>query len=429
MKTMTFAAALVCVSGAAVAEPVLEWIPSGYLVTDLSQDGTSATGNQVNDGSYETFRWDAESGAQRLGRGTVQAIGVGGGSPDISYDGVNISASILSSDNRQTIGLWSAIDGWHEAFPPLPPGAVIQDQTYGSAWGLSGNGVVLSGFYYTGSPSRATPCGWSVKDGLQPLIHTPGRNSRVNAVSYSGGILGGWEDRGGPWFPVVWRDGTRLDLVGNDSFGTVESINHDGSVVAGTSYDPGVATRVPTIWRWNGVSYDTQRYNFLPGTVINQGQAYFTSISDDGSIAVGSNIYTISPGGNRAGIIWTPATGIVKDTDYLASLGLLDDLPSNYLIREFSAVSPDGSTIAVTGLFTDRFEYQTVLIRLTPPSPQCPGDTNGDFVVDGADLSVLLAQFGSAVSPGSGADFNNDGVVNGADLSVLLANFNGGGCS
>lgn len=51
------------------------------------------------------------------------------------------------------------------------------------------------------------------------------------------------------------------------------------------------------------------------------------------------------------------------------------------------------------------------------------GDANDDRVVNGADLSVLLGQFGTGVSPGEGGDLNVDGVVNGADLSVLLANF------
>lgn len=59
---------------------------------------------------------------------------------------------------------------------------------------------------------------------------------------------------------------------------------------------------------------------------------------------------------------------------------------------------------------------------VTPPEP-CPGDTNGDHMTNGADLSVLLSQFNTNVSPGTGADFNGDGVVNGADLSVLLAAF------
>lgn len=53
----------------------------------------------------------------------------------------------------------------------------------------------------------------------------------------------------------------------------------------------------------------------------------------------------------------------------------------------------------------------------------CPGDANGDGHTNGADLSVLLGQFNSNVTPGSGADYNNDGFINGADLSVLLSNF------
>ncbi len=54
------------------------------------------------------------------------------------------------------------------------------------------------------------------------------------------------------------------------------------------------------------------------------------------------------------------------------------------------------------------------------------GDANGDCDVNGADLSVLLSQFGTSVAPNTGADFNNSGSVNGADLSVLLSNF---GCN
>ena len=63
------------------------------------------------------------------------------------------------------------------------------------------------------------------------------------------------------------------------------------------------------------------------------------------------------------------------------------------------------------------------VVTVTPPPPSCGGDANGDDVVDGADLSVLLGQFGQSVVPGTGADFNGDGAVDGADLSVLLFRF------
>jgi hypothetical protein len=47
-----------------------------------------------------------------------------------------------------------------------------------------------------------------------------------------------------------------------------------------------------------------------------------------------------------------------------------------------------------------------------------PADLNGDGVVNGADLGILLAAWGST---GGAADLDGDGVVGGADLGVLLA--------
>ncbi len=62
--------------------------------------------------------------------------------------------------------------------------------------------------------------------------------------------------------------------------------------------------------------------------------------------------------------------------------------------------------------------------NITPPTPPaCPGDINDDAIVNGPDLSVLLAQFGTVVAPGQGADLNADSIIDGRDLSVLLANF------
>ncbi len=68
------------------------------------------------------------------------------------------------------------------------------------------------------------------------------------------------------------------------------------------------------------------------------------------------------------------------------------------------------------------FGHLAPRLRVVVP-PECAGDANGDNGVNGADLSVLLAQFGTSVPAGTGADFNADGVVNGADLSVLLGSF------
>lgn len=58
----------------------------------------------------------------------------------------------------------------------------------------------------------------------------------------------------------------------------------------------------------------------------------------------------------------------------------------------------------------------------TPPPP-CMGDTNGDLVVDAADLSVLLGNFGQPAAGPAFGDVNNDGFCDGADLSVVLGVF------
>ena len=56
--------------------------------------------------------------------------------------------------------------------------------------------------------------------------------------------------------------------------------------------------------------------------------------------------------------------------------------------------------------------------------PDCLGDLNGDGLVDGFDLSQLLAFWGQ---PDSIADVDQDGIVDGLDLSILLGAW--GGCS
>jgi len=56
--------------------------------------------------------------------------------------------------------------------------------------------------------------------------------------------------------------------------------------------------------------------------------------------------------------------------------------------------------------------------------PEIPGDLNGDGVVDGADLLILLSQWGVCGDPNDcPADLNGDGVVDGADLLILLGNW------
>jgi hypothetical protein len=62
------------------------------------------------------------------------------------------------------------------------------------------------------------------------------------------------------------------------------------------------------------------------------------------------------------------------------------------------------------------------LATLSCEAPPASGDLNGDGVVDGADLGLLLSEWSRS---GGVADLNGDGVVNGADLGLLLAAWSG----
>ena len=50
------------------------------------------------------------------------------------------------------------------------------------------------------------------------------------------------------------------------------------------------------------------------------------------------------------------------------------------------------------------------------------GDLNGDGIVNGADLALILASWGAC--PDCPADLNGDGMVDGGDLAFILANWN-----
>ncbi|MFO0963280.1 MAG: matrixin family metalloprotease [Phycisphaerales bacterium] len=97
----------------------------------------------------------------------------------------------------------------------------------------------------------------------------------------------------------------------------------------------------------------------------------------------------------------TAAAGTAEEiTDYLLTAN------DTYVLRVFPSTT------------TDNIQLYTLTATITPGRL---GDLNGDGVVDGADLGVLLASWGN--NPGSPADLNGDGVVDGADLGVLLANW------
>jgi len=91
---------------------------------------------------------------------------------------------------------------------------------------------------------------------------------------------------------------------------------------------------------------------------------------------------------------------------------------------QFRFVASDYDPQALVEAAMDLFRIRTIGCS---GSPSIPGDLNGDGIVDGADLGILLNAWGVCVVPGAGCpeDLNGDGVVDGADLGILLNNWTG----
>ena len=423
--SLILASAVLTTAASALAQPTIEFLPAGFLITDLSEDGSIACGNVQGDFSFETFRWERGGAPVRLGLATAPVIGTGGGTPDISYDGSRISASILSTDNLMTWGLWDIDTGWTQSWPPATGTVQPLDNSYGSAWTLSGDGQTVGGFHWgiVGTAIRARASTWTVANGVADLPQDDNRSARVNMLSYDASVAVGWEERpDGVWRPTAWRNGAKITLQDSLAFCEAGGVNHDGSVIVGSAYDPAMG-RVAARWDWNGSSYDTTILGSLPDTSPIFGEAFLSSVSDDGSIAVGFNRYLQGPGSPRDGLVWTPDTGLVTAAAYIASLGLSSAFPSDTEVGSVVSVSPDGT--AVTGIATNTVTGQltSFVIYLGAPAP-CPGDTNGDGVVNFTDLNTLLGSFGLSGDAIPG-DVNHDGVVNFADLNDVLSNFGG----
>ncbi|MCA9286154.1 MAG: hypothetical protein KDA22_13095 [Phycisphaerales bacterium] len=84
-------------------------------------------------------------------------------------------------------------------------------------------------------------------------------------------------------------------------------------------------------------------------------------------------------------------------------------------ITEGFAISPSGRYVIVRSVL-DSTTTTALLIDLGE-EPSNPADLNGDGVVDGADMGILLGAWGTS-GPG---DLNGDGTVDGADVGLLLA--------
>ena len=153
----------------------------------------------------------------------------------------------------------------------------------------------------------------------------------------------------------------------------------------------------------------------VPVNVLVEGTAMgapFSSTSPGSIVMTG----TASFNGDQATIT---SQGTVNETVPVPAPAPLVNMPF-----DLPTILPPGSTarLLMSGTFADGTSTTTGSSSIVALGTLQPvfGDLNGDRAVNGFDLGILLAAWGTDGQP-AGADLNGDGTVSGFDLGLMLA--------
>jgi len=182
------------------------------------------------------------------------------------------------------------------------------------------------------------------------------------------------------------------------------------------------------IWGFGGYTsfgtfriVDTIRYTIATNTWQTMGISFLPVPTSDAKAVLGADgrIYII---GGHSGVSGPNPTATVYILDPRASDPVITTGPSLNVPRyDFGATLGDDGFIYVMGGFTTGGVPIASVERLDTRVSTLPGDVNGDGIVNGADLAVVLGNWGQ----GGVGDINDDGIVDGADLAIVLGNWTG----
>lgn len=345
----------------------------------------------------------------------------------------------------RTLGSSNQGFSWTEAGGLLAlPNLTSPARPFGAANGANDAGAVVGTGTTTAFGSSPLPLIWQNQVVSQlplPVGQTLGRANGINASGVAVGSVGG----GSTEFGVVYSNGS-AEVITTTAQGcfirTAFGIN-DAGLVVGQGIDPANAAR--NVGFVYDLATDTAfEVGALPG--LNGALAFAVS---NGGHVVGS---TMLNQGSGLPFIWTEADGMVAIPlpagtsqgsargvntsgwavgtassafaipfvyDGSATYRLADLLPGgtgwDLATNTSSAargISDDG-VIVGTGVLNGAVRA----FAMIPVVKACVGDLDGDGQVDGADLGILLSQWGGTGS----ADLDGSGEVDGADLGALLA--------
>ncbi|MGP1309600.1 MAG: hypothetical protein ACTS27_05325 [Phycisphaerales bacterium] len=361
------------VSGAVTAMTVLDdgLGPALYAGGVVSQAGASP--------AYSIAKWDGVAWSD-LGAdfGGIPGMGVWALTPfDDDEDGA--ASLFVVGDFRELNGIThNSVAKWD-----------------GAAWSTLGDGLRLNNPAFGGPTFGRLSDAVTHNDGSGPALYVGG------AFDTAGGQ---------PAMGVARWDGQQWSSVGDSSFARTLTVHDDGD--GPMLYRAGFGRLV---FVWDGAVWTSI------GETQPNGSAIITmAVFDDGS---GPALFV---GGEFESIDGVPANGIAKwDGESWAAVELTDQ-ENPGIVRTFA--SSHAATGELRGLFVGG-DFQRLiptgddfLARYVGCAAFCPGDTNGDGVVNFADLSAVLSTYGQTGEALPG-DVDGDGTVTFSDLNAVLSAF------
>ena len=442
---------------------------SGLYARRLSDDGTAIVGHLENTAGPAAFKWTKKTGLQILGPGDATDVSSSGGVvvgywnhyepeaciwlPNRQAFAVHTYPTAVSGDGSVivgddyayicTVGVWRGFH-WSAQTDVVVMGSLRGwCGTVSSASNVSTDGSTVVGYSYTANNGPRAFRQFRAVSSMEDLGALDGGSSSASDVNSDGSVVVGWSSSASGGRAFRWTSASGMQDLGVSPGSTNSSaaaVNPAGTVVVGSS--GGRAA----IWREGMGMVDLAVFLSAQGLDLSGWELTEAfGVSADGSVIAGF--------GARAGVgrNWI-VSGIaqcnpigssdVNDNGIADSCELdcnANGLPDGYEIAQQLAPDcnsngridsceifdgsvtdcdgntwPDSCDIAV-GAASD---YDS---NGLPDSCQCLADLFVDHQVNGADLGILLSQWGAG--GGAVADINRDGYVNGADLGILLSSW------
>ena len=388
--------------------------------------------------------------------GAGERLYIGGGFSSI--DGVS-AARIAQWDGQQWIAMGTGLNDRANAFAFFDDGS--GDRLFvGGIFTLAGGGFASKIAAWDGA--SWSPVGGGMQVGSSFIVralavHDDGAGDALYAGGFFGTAGGVTVSNIAKWDGVAWTP------LGPGLNGPVFALaTHGGDLYAGGDFTATAdgATPLARVARWDGQQW-TSVGDGLDGEVLAIASAApgggaerlyigggfttgggattlnYIAVLDNGAwapLGAGANLAV------RALTMWDEGDGarLAVGGDF----GIVDGAVSSFFLAAWDGAAWSslggglGGSGGVHSLGTTTINDEPSLIpggffsspdtnatrRVGCASAALEGDLNNDGVVDGADLGLLLGEWGQT---GSAADLNDDATVDGADLGVLLGAWTG----